>query len=200
MSQPLDQVLANWAQVVAAAALCAGAIIAVVTVRTGRRAARQEAVFRYLERHDSESFSQLLTWANGILVLREGEHPLAGIVRYQRLSDYQQDQLWRVLNFWEEISAIYMEGLFEDAIFRETLAPLLIESWLDTHWLVNHLRCPDGTESDTSLWRCWQAVTARMIAAGVRYTPRPDSDPDGAPVTLSASSRQHRELLPPDWM
>lgn len=199
MSPPLDQSVADWAQLAAAVALCAGAIIAVVTVRTGRRVARQEAVFRYLERHDSDAVSQLLTWANGFIVLRNGETPLVGIVRYQRLSDYQQDQVWRVLNFWEEIGAIYLQGLFDDSIFRETLAPLLIESWMDTHWLVNHLRSPDGGAPDVSLWSCWQTVAERMVAAGVNYTHRPDSDPE-PPRAVTASHLVDWSSLPPDWM
>lgn len=180
MNPTLEQSFADWAQVAAAAALIAGAIIAVVTIRTGRKLARQETVFRYLERHDSDSVTQLFTWAAGTLVLRDGETPDAGKERYRRLSDFQQDQIWRVLNFWEEISAIYLQHLFDESIFRQTLGPFLIESWLDTHWLVNHLRQTDEGVPDLTLWSCWERVAKRLLKARVAYTRRPDSDPGAA--------------------
>ncbi len=178
MSETLRQSFATWSQVASAAILLVGAVIVpVVIFRVSRRIARQEAVFRYLERHDRDSFSQLLTWANGIVLLRDGETIADGVARYHRLSDYQQDQLWRVLNFWEETSQVYVNGLFDEGVFRGTLGPWLVESWLDNHWLVNHLRRTDDGSLDLSLWSTWETVRRRMLKAGVRYTHRPDSDP-----------------------
>lgn len=178
MSQATEQSIANWAQVAAALILLVGAVIVpLVIFRASRRVARQEAVFRYLERHDRDSFSQLLTWANGIVVLREGESAADGWARYEKLSDYQQDQLWRVLNFWEETAQVYVNGLFDESVFRGTLGPWLVESWLDNHWLINRLRRTDEGGTDLTLWSTWQTVYSRMVKAGVRYTKRPDSDP-----------------------
>ena len=180
MSQATEQSIANWAQVAAALILLVGAVIVpLVIFRASRRVARQEAVFRYLERHDRDSFSQLLTWANGIVVLREGESIADAWARYQKLSDYQQDQLWRVLNFWEETAQVYVNGLFDEWVFRGTLGPWLVESWLDNHWLINRLRKTDEGGVDLTLWNTWQTVYGKMRKAGVRYTQRPDSDPDG---------------------
>ena len=178
MSQATEQSIANWAQVAAALILLVGAVIVpLVIFRASRRVARQEAVFRYLERHDRDSFSQLLTWANGLVVLREGESTADGWARYEKLSDYQQDQLWRVLNFWEETAQVYVNGLFDESVFRGTLGPWLVESWLDNHWLINRLRQTDEGGTDLTLWSTWQTVYSRMVKAGVRYTKRPDSDP-----------------------
>jgi hypothetical protein len=198
VSQALEQSFANWAQVAAAAILLVGAVIVpVVIFRASRRVARQEAVFRYLERHDRDSFSQLLTWANGIAVLRDGESPEDAAARYGKLSDYQQDQLWRVLNFWEETSQVYVNGLFDEGVFRGTLGPWLVESWLDNHWLINHLRQADDGGVDLSLWNTWETVCRRLLKAGVRYTHRPDS---GAPThaTAAGSAREDWSSLPPD--
>jgi hypothetical protein len=183
VGQTLEQSFANWAQVAAAAILLIGAVIVPVAIfRASRRVARQEAVFRYLERHDRDSFSQLLTWANGIVVLREGESADDGAARYGKLSDYQQDQLWRVLNFWEETAQVYVNGLFDESVFRGTLGPWLVESWLDNHWLIEHLRQTDEGGVDLTLWNTWESVYRRMLKAGVRYTHRPDSAPKGAPA------------------
>ncbi len=182
MSPATEQSIANWAQVAAALILLVGAVIVpVVIFRASRRVARQEAVFRYLERHDRDSFSQLLTWANGIVVLRAGETAGDAWARYQKLSDYQQDQLWRVLNFWEETAQVYVNGLFDESVFRGTLGPWLVESWLDNHWLINRLRETDDGGVDLTLWSTWQTVARTMRKAGVRYTARPDSDPDPDP-------------------
>jgi hypothetical protein len=177
----MEQSIANWAQVAAAVILLVGAVIVPVAIfRASRRVARQEAVFRYLERHDADSFSQLLTWANGIVVLREGETAADAWARYQKLSDYQQDQLWRILNFWEETSQVYVNGLFDESVFRGTLGPWLVESWLDYHWLVNRLRETDEGSADLTLWSTWEDVYRRMLKVEVRYTRRPDSEPDAA--------------------
>lgn len=198
VNQTLEQSFANWAQVAAAAILLIGAVIVpVVIFRVSRRVARQEAVFRYLERHDRDSFSQLLTWASGIVLLREGESPDDGAARYSKLSDYQQDQLWRVLNFWEETSQVYVNGLFDESVFRGTLGPWLVESWLDNHWLINHLRQTDEGGIDPSLWNTWETVHRRMLKAGVRYTHRPDPDPD-MDVRAVAPQRGDWSSLPPD--
>jgi hypothetical protein len=169
----------------------------VVIFRSSRRVARQEAVIRYLERHDRDTFSQLLTWANGIVALREGEGPNDGAVRYAKLSDYQQDQLWRVLNFWEEASQVYVNGLFDEAVFRGTLGAWLVEAWLDNHWLINHLRRTDEGGMDLSLLNTWENVYRRMLKVGIPYTHRPDSDPGGA-VPAGATSREDWSSLPPD--
>lgn len=198
MTPTLEQSFANWAQVAAAAILLIGAVIVpVVIYRSSRRVARQEAVIRYLERHDRDTFSQLLTWANGIVALREGESPDDGAARYSRLSDYQQDQLWRVLNFWEETSQVYVNGLFDEAVFRGTLGAWLVEAWLDNHWLINHLRRTDEGGVDLSLLNTWETVYKRMLKAGIPYTRRRDSVPD-TEVAPAASHREDWSSLPPD--
>lgn len=178
MSPTLAQSFASWAQVAIAGAVLTGAVLIPLAIhQASRRTARQEAALRYLERHDRDSFAQLLSWARGVVTLRAGEGPDEGAERYRRLSDYQRDQLWRVLDFWEETSLVYINGLFDEGLFRGTLGPRLVEAWLENAWLIDHLRRTRDGGIDPRLFSTWERVCTRMLRARVRRRGRRDSGP-----------------------
>jgi hypothetical protein len=71
MTEAADQIAANWAQVLAAISVAAGAVIAVVTIRSGRRISGQENTFRYLERQDLAEFRASIASARLVWGLRQ---------------------------------------------------------------------------------------------------------------------------------
>jgi hypothetical protein len=97
-----------------------------------------------------------------------------------------RDQLdiGELFDLYEEVSAVYLRGLLDDAIFVDQLAPELIYRWRVAHWLINYYReLPDGT-LDVGLYAKWQTAYTRMVDRNVAYDAVEDSDPDAGDYAL----------------
>jgi hypothetical protein len=139
MTEAADQIAANWAQVLAAISVAAGAVIAVVTIRSGRRISRQENTFRYLERQDLAEFRASIASARLVWGLR-GRSPGVVTAAYDSLPYIQQVEVIRVLDMYDEICTIYQSGLFDESVFVTMFAPYVMAYWREAHCLISHLR------------------------------------------------------------
>jgi hypothetical protein len=178
-----DQFWANLAQMGAALALISGAVIAFVTVTSAHKQKKEEAVYRYLERQGTESFTDLATWVRSIVQLRPGETKEDAMRRYEGLAPTEQNRIWRFLDFWEEVSNVYLQGLFDEKIFRQMFAAAIIGYFRIFHWLVKYSRIGSDGKVIPEIWDGWEAVKTKMLWARVPHKPRQDSDPDPPPDT-----------------
>lgn len=193
--EPLDQIIANWAAFAAAVGVFLGALIALVTIVTGRRASRREAVFRFLERQDTDRYAALFSWADGIIVIpaASGMTPALAFDRFEQLPPSQQDRIWGLFNFWEEVCMAYRQGLLDKWLFQEALAPLVIQAWQEARWLVDRLRVDPTGVYDPTLFVSWQKVYEKLEPL-VAYT----HEAGDARPRPTQRQREWRELFPPD--
>ncbi len=177
MSEPVIPFLANIAQILSGVAIIAAAILALVTIVANRRSGRQQAVFSYLKRLDDAA--QTVVWAADLWLLRGVETAEDGKAKIRALTSADRGRLFGILNFYEELSAVYMNHLLDESLFREMLAPVLVGYWRQAHWLINYLRDPSASgRPDMALWRCWEAVHEKMLREGVAHSKTKDSAPD----------------------
>jgi hypothetical protein len=152
-------------------------VVAGVTIRSARQSSRRDATFRYLERQERESMYTLLRDASEIWKLAVGHSPDRGRARYEALDGEGKKKIYRAFNFYEEVCSVYRHGQLDDSVFRETLAPILVQDWRDAHWLVTWLRTGDDGKVDKGMWSAWQAVCCKMVREHIEYTATPDTDP-----------------------
>jgi hypothetical protein len=178
-TESLDLIAANWALVASAVALLVGAFVAWRAIMSSRGVARQEAVFRYMERWQSPPLTRVFGWVREFWSLRDDRDARKGSESYDTLSLWRQEYVWVAFNFYEEVASAHARGLFDEQLFEENMAPILMQDWCEAHWLVNHLRKGDGDILDGSLWRYWQTVYLRGLAKGLEWTRTQDSDESG---------------------
>jgi hypothetical protein len=155
-----------------------GAIGGFLTLYSRGRQGRQRNTYHYLERLDSEAMQTLMLEASTIWELGPGEEVAAARARYDALGALEQAKIYRTFNFWEDVCFAYIRKLFDDAVFREALAPILMQDWRAAHWLVTWLRTSSDGTKDMTIWEAWQKVYCKMLCEGVPFTLLPDTDPD----------------------
>ena len=187
---------ADWAQIASVIAIGVATLIALVTVVIARRTTKLATTYRYLDRQESEEQSVLLNWASSVWTLSGSDTIETGKARFEALSDDEQRRIFRVFNLYEEVSSVFLARQLNQSIFRQQIAPTLMEDWRAAHWLVNYLRMDKGVV-DKDVWHQWQAVYCRMIQARVLYTAVPDSDPTEDICDETAGGIWH-SLWPPD--
>jgi hypothetical protein len=180
VAETVSQLFANWAAVFAASALVGGVIVAMVTIWGNHQDATAATTFRYLERQDEARFTRHIMAARKVWKLAPSEAKANGEARYTSLSYYQMWQLFRVLNFYEELCTLYHHHQFNKAVFDKELAPYVIVYWLEAHWLINLIRTSSTGERNWGMWEEWETATRHLIDSGVSYQPTVDSDPYSA--------------------
>jgi hypothetical protein len=188
--------VADATQVISALALLAGVVTAVITILSGRRLARREMVYRYSERIGTAEFSALARAARQFYTLRLEETLPSARKRWDYLDTRAQDDMYRLFNFWEEVSNVYLAGLFDEAIFKESIAFQIIEEFDQAHWLIKYLRTDDHGGVDESLYSGWQELRHRLVREGVPYTVRTDSDPDPPHAALPVIDQSWSPMPP----
>jgi hypothetical protein len=167
---PIDQVLANWATVVAPITILLGALVAIRAIRANRRVSRQETAFKYLQRQDSGEFVPVIMGARDVWLLRESQTMAQGKARYEALSYQEKVQIFRVFNFYEELSAFYGLGLLDKQVASEMLAPTVMLYWEEAFWLVDDIR--GGYKG---MFSCWEKLYNELREAGVAHQSPPDT-------------------------
>lgn len=186
-----DQLAANIAIVFAA-------VLAFVTIVVARFDKIRESTLRQLDRRDSVEVSGLANWASRIWGLDEGETQEDVVARYLTLNDDDKANIYRALNFYEDLCDAYLNRQVTRSIFRKAFAPNVIEDWLEAHALIAWLRTDDEGNMDRGIWSSWEKVAHQMMRAGVRYTTWvADSLPADIPPE-PATPYDGYGLLPPD--
>jgi hypothetical protein len=112
-----------------------------------------------------------------------------GRLRYLTASRTDRLGIDELFDLHEEVSAVYLRGLLDDAIFVDQIAPHLMVDWRVGHWLINRIRKrPDGS-LDVGVYENWQKVYVRMIRRNIAYDAVDDSDPDAGDYALLPDPR-----------
>jgi len=175
----------TWGVAVAAAQaalLFAAAVIAWIAIASNRKGARRQTVIGYFERYWSREFVYLTH-----VVLRDlGLDPPAtqAATEAQRLafrttvSEHRQLQLYRLVNFFEELGTVYVAGQLDADLTLEMFGGHAVQVWEQLAWKVTEIRTP-GSERFLSKW---------LLLVEAARQPRPD--PDGPWVLHTAIARR----------
>jgi hypothetical protein len=116
-----------------------------------------------------------------------GPAPDAKTLGRQRYESANRDDrlgIDELFDLYEEISAVYLRGLLDDAIFVDQIAPQLVVDWRIGHWLINDIRRLPNGSVDVGVYENWQRVYMRMIRRNVPRDEVPDSDEDAGDYAL----------------
>lgn len=142
------QAVAAWASVGQGALLIVAAGIGLATLLANRRAAKRQTVLRYFERFWTPDFVELYSFTRREWRLpRNAAHSQveARLKRYNSLASTERISITLVMNFFEELGAVYAFGLTDRDLLLEMLGQPAIIVWVDFDWLVADLRKRSGS-------------------------------------------------------